>query len=307
MTQTTLKVSVVIPTFNRCGSLLTLLGSLTTQSLPGNIKYLEVVVSIDGSTDGTVDALVNIQNSYLFPLKIVSGTNRGRAVARNEGVKAASGDLLVFFDDDVRPNRDSIKRIVDFHSANSDCILDGPVLYDLKENSGDFQRFRSEMETSWYVNSEKPIIKKTSSITGGNWSIPKDLFFKIGGLDPEMHDSEDFEFGFRAVHKFNIKMFQDYRTWVYHDDNKDLINYLNRMVNAYSSWGYLFEKHPDVLIYYCDKFKYRPAAWKKAVYFIFKLNAVRSIVDSKLFVKTVPINLRNMVYRICLTAIKPTA
>jgi glycosyltransferase involved in cell wall biosynthesis len=306
MTQTTFKVSVVIPTYNRRESLLTLLDSLKEQKFSENIVDFEVVVSVDGSTDGTVDALVDRQQIYPFPLKIISSINRGRAVARNVGAKGATGDLLIFYDDDVRPNCESVQMHVSFHESHKKAILDGPGLYDQKMISGDFHRFRSNMETTWYLNLSHPIKKTAASINGGNWSISADLFTKVGGLDEDMTDSEDFEFGFRALHRFAIPIYHDYRAWVYHDDYKNLNQYLERKIDAYSTWGYLFKKHPDVLIIYADKFIYRPAFWKKTVLFLFGTNFCKFMANSPIFVKLVPCRLRDKVYKLMLTAANPT-
>jgi glycosyltransferase involved in cell wall biosynthesis len=86
------KATVVIATFNRRASVLRCLAAIP----PG----LEVVVVDDGSADGTLRELRGLQRPSL---QVVSQPNRGPASARNLGVRHASGDVLVFTDDDCVP------------------------------------------------------------------------------------------------------------------------------------------------------------------------------------------------------------
>ena len=90
-------ISVVIPTYQRRASLLRALAALSTQTIPP-AEY-EVVVAIDGSTDGTAGAVRSFPAPYR--LRALEQPNRGRAAARNAGIGAAAGELIVFLDDDM--------------------------------------------------------------------------------------------------------------------------------------------------------------------------------------------------------------
>lgn len=92
-----IEISVVIPTCNRCPTLLRCLQALGGQPLSRS-EY-EVIVVDDGSTDDT--------QSNLQPL-ILSGIvryyyqpNSGPARARNVGIRAAQGRIIVFLGDDI--------------------------------------------------------------------------------------------------------------------------------------------------------------------------------------------------------------
>lgn len=96
-----LDVSVVIPTYNRAYILFNTLTSLKYQTYPH--ERFEVIVVDDGSTDNT-EALVQkvkIENLTFIRLE----RNMGDGVARNKGVSAARGELIIFCDSDfiVRP------------------------------------------------------------------------------------------------------------------------------------------------------------------------------------------------------------
>ena len=95
LTQAMPRVSVVVPTFNRCESLQRLLEALETQTYPAT--DFEVVVVDDGSTDGTNQMLEQFASRYV--LRALWQANAGPAMARNRGVSAAHGALIVFLDD----------------------------------------------------------------------------------------------------------------------------------------------------------------------------------------------------------------
>lgn len=104
-------ISVVIPAYNRRDSLLDLLSDLFRQR---GVDF-EVIVVDDHSTDGTPDAI-----AACFPeAKVLcNDTNRGPAIARNRGIRAAQGGIIAGFDSDVRlPDDDVLRRIADHLSA----------------------------------------------------------------------------------------------------------------------------------------------------------------------------------------------
>ncbi len=87
-----MRVSVVIPTWNRAGLLLEALGSVFAQTRPAD----EVIVVDDGSTDDTVARLEALGDR----VRLVRRRRGGAAAARNAGVRAATGDWLAFLDSD---------------------------------------------------------------------------------------------------------------------------------------------------------------------------------------------------------------
>lgn len=91
-----MNVSVVIATYNRCDSLRRCLHAVVAQTLPP----LEVIVVDDASTDATVQM---VEQEFPAVKMVSSSANRGPAVARNAGIRLASGDLVAFTDDDCVP------------------------------------------------------------------------------------------------------------------------------------------------------------------------------------------------------------
>lgn len=88
-------ISVVIPTYNRIATLQRCLDALSRQTLePGRF---EIVVVDDGSTDGT-DSLIQSRPDVRY---LRQPRNAGPAAARNRGVRAARGELVLFIGDDI--------------------------------------------------------------------------------------------------------------------------------------------------------------------------------------------------------------
>lgn len=92
-----MRLSVVIPTYNRRPALARTLPTLFAQDFPPG-DY-EVVVAVDGSTDGTAEFLRGLHPPC--SLRILEQKNQGQAVALNAGWRAAQGELILFLDDDI--------------------------------------------------------------------------------------------------------------------------------------------------------------------------------------------------------------
>ncbi len=90
-------ISVVVATYNRRAVLARTLPTLFAQDLPPG-QY-EVIVVVDGSTDGTAEWLRGLRPRQAF--RVLEQPNLGPAAARNAGLAAARGGLILFLDDDI--------------------------------------------------------------------------------------------------------------------------------------------------------------------------------------------------------------
>lgn len=113
-------LTIVIATYNRAHVLQRLLTKLRAQT----DKDFQVVVAIDGSTDGTEEMLKRLEPR--FDLKWVNThcTGYGLAVARNQGIIEADGEAVVVLDDDSFP----VEEFVGAHksSVEQGTITGGP-------------------------------------------------------------------------------------------------------------------------------------------------------------------------------------
>jgi len=116
-------VSAIIPAYNAETYLAESLDSALAQTYPN----LEVVVTNDGSTDGTADIL----RRYGDRIKVVHQSNQGLPAARNAGIAAARGQWLAFLDSDDLWDPEKIQRQAEHFRdgvdvVHSDCrVMDG--------------------------------------------------------------------------------------------------------------------------------------------------------------------------------------
>lgn len=105
--------SVIIPTYNRKDYVLEAVRSVVEQTYPAH----ELIVVVDGSTDGTAEAL-----RERFPqVKVIEQPNRGPSVARNAGIAAATGEWVAFLDDDDLLHRDFLAKVRHYLGEHPDC------------------------------------------------------------------------------------------------------------------------------------------------------------------------------------------
>lgn len=88
-----MKVSALIPTYNRLPYVFRAIDSILAQTRPVD----EIIVVDDGSTDGTFEA---VPSRYGSRVKVLRQSNRGVSAARRLGIEAARGDLIAFLDSD---------------------------------------------------------------------------------------------------------------------------------------------------------------------------------------------------------------
>lgn len=90
-----IKLSVIIPVYNACEYLAQALDSVIAQTLDG----VEIICIDDGSTDCSLKIVREYQQRD-HRIRIVTETNAGPALARNNGLKRARGEYVAFLDAD---------------------------------------------------------------------------------------------------------------------------------------------------------------------------------------------------------------
>jgi GT2 family glycosyltransferase len=130
-------ISVVLPTYNRVEDLRRCLTALESQT-PGAGPF-DVIVIDDGSTDGTLLLLKEMQAHSRLRLRFMSQANRGPAAARNRGIGESSSPLIAFTDDDCIPEPDWLERLLAALPADARCAgIGGRVM---RQNDSRIGRF----------------------------------------------------------------------------------------------------------------------------------------------------------------------
>jgi len=119
------KISLVIATRDRADFLERALASLASQR---DAPAFEVVVVDNGSRDRTSAVVRACGASAGFPVRYVFAAEPNRGAARNAGVRASSGDIVLFVDDDVRLPATFLFAHASAHARRHGRAISGPIL-----------------------------------------------------------------------------------------------------------------------------------------------------------------------------------
>jgi len=221
-----MKITVIVPTYNRPKALKLCLLSLARQSVLPH----EVMIADDGSTSETHD-MVNEMQQYLkqiLPIKHVWHEDRGfrKPKILNEAVRQSTGDYLVFIDGDcmahrhfVRSHREqsgrdailSGKRVEIGKELTEQLLARGSVLNTFSPRLvwDSFRGGSRKVEEAFMIRS--PFLRKIThrdritddGVWGCNFSLYKDLFIAINGCDEDFLDGsiEDNDLGIRVLNQ----------------------------------------------------------------------------------------------------------
>lgn len=121
-----MKVSALIPTYNRRAEVVRAIDSVFAQTVPVD----EIIVVDDGSTDGSAEA---IRDRYGSRVVLLEQKNAGVSAARNRGIREAQGEWIAFLDSDDTWLPTKIERQLEalaalggeFGLCLTDCAFDG--------------------------------------------------------------------------------------------------------------------------------------------------------------------------------------
>ncbi|NOR71689.1 MAG: glycosyltransferase [Methylomarinum sp.] len=121
-----LKISIAICTWNRADSLKETLTRLVQLNIPKEVN-LNVIVVNNNSTDHTDEVIESFKK--LLPITHVFEKKPGVSNARNKAVEVASGDYILWTDDDVLVDKNWLSVYTEYFLNNSDIdVFGGPIL-----------------------------------------------------------------------------------------------------------------------------------------------------------------------------------
>jgi glycosyltransferase involved in cell wall biosynthesis len=192
------KVSIIIPSHNRSSSLRRALDALHSQTYP--IDLMEVIVVADSCIDDTLAML----QDYKAPFKLhaIEVNSRSASIARNTGASAATGELLLFLDDDIEALPPLVESHVCTHRERPGSAVMGPYPPKLQSATRFFDvEVRSWWEDKFYQMSQPAHRFTYQDLLSGNLSLDAALFARLDGFDSAFGNcgGEDYEFGIRLL------------------------------------------------------------------------------------------------------------
>ena len=196
-----MRASVVIPTYNRLQDLQRVVSAVRSQA-PSTGTGLETVVVDDGSSDGTWEWLSSQAGSP--DLKVLRQSNSGPARARNHGVSAASGDLVLFLGDDTEPQPGWLAHHLEEHRLFGGTSVLAVIGYTsfADDRTSPFLRFINEQGAQFgYQLIEDPRAVPFNFFYTSNVSVPRRILLELEGFREDFPAAawEDIEFAYRAA------------------------------------------------------------------------------------------------------------
>lgn len=191
------ELSIIIPTYNRVAPLRACLESLCQQTQAAN--DFEVVVVMDGSTDGSRELLAQLATP--FELRAFWHENCKQAATRNRGTQEARGRYCLFLDDDMVASPQLVAEHLRVQRAYAERGGVVGIGYILNKLTGQPPPFVQDFDKVWRGHYEKlnQALKAPtfSDAYSGNLSAPREAILRTGGFTSELPTSEDIDFGYK--------------------------------------------------------------------------------------------------------------
>lgn len=183
-------VSVIIPAYNASDFIVETIRSVMQQSY----TEWELIISDDGSTDNTADAVRPFLNQRV---RYIKHPNGGVSLARNRGAEIAIGKYLAFLDADDLLTPYSLEKKVHVMQQHEDIALVfcDVAIIDAKSNKTGEELIGSDHDVLKHLLLwDRTVIPGPSSIL-----VTREAYDAVGGFDPEFSTAADQDFFFRVA------------------------------------------------------------------------------------------------------------
>lgn len=238
------EISVVVPTYNRLETLEYVLPTLLAQDLAPS--EFEVLVCDSNSTDGTAAFLARTQTEHAN-VRYLPSAYSGRAAARNAGIRAAGGEVVLFNDSDIFASPDLLAQHLRHHRAQRNVAVVGLEVQ--VKDFDDYAYKRDHPEARGFLH--KPTRKRLPWLyfLTGNASVRREDLLRVGCFDESFtgYGHEDLELGYRLEHAGVVILYEpkavNYHCQdIPHDDQKEKMRLAGRSTVRF------YRKHPDFTV-----------------------------------------------------------
>lgn len=260
-----MKFSIIIPTYNREKYIINTIKNIISQTYTN----WELLIIDDGSTDNTKEKI----NPFLKDnrIKYIYQKNSERSIARNNGIKTATGDYICFVDSDEKLNTNHLEKILNGIKKNNFKIgvyhYDIGFIYPEKKNN----YIRKGKNFNYPINPDELI----SIIIGvPQLCIPKSIM-KEFQFDSKISIGEDVELLFRITKKHPIFYIEGKTTIFEIEHEKRSVNKsTNSCLKEQETFKLIFKKgHPGNKV----SWKFKRKKWgiiylRTCYYYVHKKN-----------------------------------
>jgi GT2 family glycosyltransferase len=171
--------SIIICTRDRAEQLERTLAALAKVAVPPSCGS-EMIVVDNASTDHTADAA---QSAWLanMPVRYIQEPRPGQCYARNTGIAAATGQIIVFTDDDVEPCRDWLEALCSpIIEGRADAVVGTVMLPPNLERP-----WMTRMHRNWLASTEHDAAEPPR-LVGANMAFSRKVLERVPSFDTEL-------------------------------------------------------------------------------------------------------------------------
>jgi GT2 family glycosyltransferase len=229
-------ISVIIPVKNGVATIQNGLRSLLSQK--NCEEAIEVIVVDDGSSDKSA------QLAEEAGAMVIRQAYAGPAAARNKGVRAAQGEIILFTDADCVPDQNWVKEMT--RPFGDPQVMGVKGVYRTHQTSTIARVIQLEFEERYELLQRYPTIDFVDTYSAG---FRSQVFRRLGGFDEAFPypNNEDVDFSYR-MSKAGYKMVFNCHAVVYHSHPDNLLRYF-RLKFGRAYWRTItYRLHPDKII-----------------------------------------------------------
>jgi glycosyltransferase involved in cell wall biosynthesis len=192
-----LKVSIIVPTYNRAHLVIETINSILAQTF----KDFELIVIDNESSDNTEEVIKSYSDGRI---RYFRNQNNGLvAVNRNYGINKANGEYIAFCDDDDLWMPEKLERQVKLLDLNKELGLVYSDSYIMNEN-GNLERYTLLSSSKLFRGNVFDKLFQMNFIPMLTVMIRREVLSKVGGFDPKYIIAQDHDLWLRIAEHYPI-------------------------------------------------------------------------------------------------------
>jgi len=186
------RISVIIPTYNRAFLIKRALESVLSQTTPAN----EILVVDDGSDDNTTDVI----KDYYPTVKLITQENKGISAARNHGINEAEGEWIALLDSDDQWKSNKLERQISALGKNPGFLLSHTNETWIR-NGVEIKQMKKHQKRGGHIFSS---CLPLCAISPSSVIIHRSIFEEVGLFDETLPVCEDYDMWLRICARFPV-------------------------------------------------------------------------------------------------------
>ena len=242
-----LDLSVVIPTCGRATTLRQTIDALLHQDY--DLTRVEIIVVCDGPDHATSALVRELARGAPCALRAIEQPRQGQGRARNRGIAAATGRIVLMLDDDIVAVPGLLSAHARHHHGRDDVVVTGALPVAMTDPEPAHRRIVRE----WWDGELREVasphhVTTFRDFVTGNVSVPRARLLEVGGFDEAFtgYGREDYELGLR-LHRAGLHFVHEPRAVGVHHYDKPAIDWLRQFYSMGRADVIFARTHPAIV------------------------------------------------------------